>query len=82
MTAETQPAAKATMRLAKKLYRTQAIALAVEAVTAHKTVRVHWRHAGSGLYHELEISGRDAPRRADELAQIALERTIVVRKTR
>ena len=66
----------ALVRFHKKLYRSSAIAAAIEAtqVEGHS---VTWRRAGAATHHAVEVTGPRPDRVADEIAQLALEQTVL-----
>ena len=66
----------ARVRFHKKLYRSSAIAAAIEA-TLLEGHRVTWRRAGSSTHHMIEVTGPRPDRAADEIAQLALEQTVL-----
>ena len=81
MRSESAPMQTKALFLHKKLYRAQAIAAAIEATRDEKH-EIRWNRSGRNRHHEIVITGPSADQIADQLAQIALEETIVANKRR
>ena len=76
MRSETAPGRTKTLLLHRKLYRAKAIAAAIEAARDGEH-EIRWNRSGADGHHEIVITGPSAEHVADQIAQSALEDTIV-----